>query len=82
MCYQSGIMKRMLVVFSKDTRLTLMQISWNGELTKKTIFIQHTKTIIIDVPKYGMPQRDWKKMYLHYGEKGMYNYMHMEMQCT
>jgi hypothetical protein len=42
-------------VFTKDRSLTLLQIPWNGRQTKNTIF-QHTKPIIIDVPKSSMPQ--------------------------
>ena len=53
---RSGIMKRLLVVFTKETCFTLLQVPWNCKKNRNIIFIQHMKTIIIDVPKSIMPQ--------------------------
>jgi hypothetical protein len=29
---------------------------WNGRNTRNTIYLQHTKNIIVDFPKYSIPQ--------------------------
>ena len=43
-------------MFSKDICIKLLQFLWNGRQDINAIFHQHTKAIIIDVPKSSMPQ--------------------------